>query len=133
MIEKPPDCGLKKAQGFVAQATNHAVLRVISATMPCTRRGDTMTREVLHQVVKASPIDGSRIAVTFENGVGGTYDCAYLMEDPYWARLKTPAYFRQVKAECGTLVWPGDLDVAPESVWERSIKDCSSHPTLTLH
>ena len=45
------------------------------------------------------------------------------MEDPYWARLKTPAYFRQVKAECGTLVWPGDLDVAPESVWERCTKE----------
>ncbi len=36
MIEKPPDCGLKKAQGFVVQATNHAVLRVISAAMPGT-------------------------------------------------------------------------------------------------
>ena len=82
-----------------------------------------MTREVLHQVIDASPLDGSRVAVTFENGVCGTYDCAYLMGDPYWARLKMPAYFRQVKAECGTLVWPGDLDVAPESVWERCTKE----------
>lgn len=82
-----------------------------------------MMRDVLHQVVKASPIDDSTVAVTFENGVCGTYDCTYLMEDSYWARLKMPGYFRQVKAECGTLVWPDDLDVAPESVWERCVKE----------
>ena len=83
-------------------------------------------RDVLHQVIKASPIGDSTVAVTFENGVCGTYDCAYLMEDPYWARLKLPGYFRQVKAECGTLVWPDDLDVAPESVWERCSKEQST-------
>ena len=40
-------------------------------------------RDVLHQVIKASPIGDSTVAVTFENGICGTYDCAYLMEDPY--------------------------------------------------
>lgn len=35
-----------------------------------------------------------------------------------WAKLKSPAFFRQVRAECGTLCWPEDIDVAPESVWE---------------
>ena len=44
-------------------------------------------RDVLHQVIKASPIGDSTVAVTFENGICGTYDCAYLMEDPYLERM----------------------------------------------
>ncbi len=74
--------------------------------------------EELHSVVKAEPMDGMKVHVVFDNGVEGVFDCAYLTSDPYWARLASPAFFRQVKAECGTLCWPGDIDVAPESVWE---------------
>ena len=38
--------------------------------------------------------------------------------DPYWAKLKSPAVFRQVRTGCGTLCWSEDIDVPPESVWE---------------
>ena len=74
--------------------------------------------EELHQVVAAEPLEGFRVLVSFENGVRGFFDCEYLTKDPYWAKLKSPAFFRQVRAECGTLCWPEDIDVAPESVWE---------------
>ena len=79
--------------------------------------------EELHQVISATPLDGLKVLVTFENGVKGVFDCEYLTEDPYWAKLKSPAFFRQVKAECGTLCWPEDIDVAPESVWEDVVRD----------
>lgn len=79
--------------------------------------------EELHQVISAKPLDGLKVFVTFENGVNGVFDCAYLTEDPYWAKLKSPAFFRQVRAECGTLCWPEDIDVAPESVWEDVVRD----------
>lgn len=74
--------------------------------------------EELYQVISAKPMDGFKVFVTFENGVSGIFDCEYLTADPYWAKLKSPALFRQVRAECGTLCWPEDIDIAPESVWE---------------
>ena len=74
--------------------------------------------EELHQVIAAEPMEGIRVLVSFENGVRGVFDCTYLTKDPYWAKLKSPAFFRQVKAEYGTLCWPEDIDVAPESIWE---------------
>ena len=40
----------------------------------------------------------------------------------YWACLKSPAYFRQVKAEYGMLCWPNDIDIAPEDVWEDAVR-----------
>ena len=78
--------------------------------------------EELHQVIAAEPMEGMRVLVSFENGVRGVFDCTYLTKDPYWAKLKSPAFFRQVKAEYGTLCWPEDIDVAPESVWEDASK-----------
>lgn len=79
--------------------------------------------EELHQVISAEPLEGMRVLVSFENGVRGVFDCTYLTNDPYWAKLKSPAFFRQVRAECGTLCWPQDIDVAPESVWEDASKN----------
>ena len=49
--------------------------------------------EELHQVVAAEPMDGFKVFVTFENGVSGVFDCEYLTSDPYWAKLKSPAFF----------------------------------------
>ena len=72
----------------------------------------------LHSVIEAEPLDGMQVKVVFDNGVSGIFDCSYLVKDPYWAKLSSPAFFRQVKAECGTLCWPEDIDVPPESVWE---------------
>ena len=79
---------------------------------------EVMIMEELHSVIAAEPMDGMKVLVTFENDVRGIFDCEYLTKDPYWAKLKSPTFFRQVKAECGTLCWPEDIDVAPESVWE---------------
>jgi len=80
-------------------------------------------REVLHQVMTAVPVDDTRVRVSFENGLTGVFDCAPYMRESYWHRLREPAYFRQVKAECGTLCWPNDIDVAPEDVWEECAFD----------
>ena len=45
------------------------------------------------------------------------------MKEDYWRCLSEPAYFRQVKAEYGTLCWPNDIDVAPEEVWQDAVRD----------
>ena len=71
-----------------------------------------------HSVIEAEPLNGMQVKVVIDNGVSGTFDCTYLLKDPYWAKLESPAFFRQVKAECGTLCWPEDMDMSPESVWE---------------
>jgi len=80
-------------------------------------------REVLHQVMTAVPVDDTHVRVSFENGISGVFDCAPYMKESYWQCLSEPSYFRQVKAEYGTLCWPNDIDVAPEDVWEECVFD----------
>lgn len=77
----------------------------------------------LHQIVSVTVIDDKRVRVAFENGVEGTFDCSSYMADKFWRRLADPAFFRLVRAEGGTLVWPGDIDIDPEEIWEDSVKD----------
>lgn len=74
--------------------------------------------EELHQILSAEPIDDMRVRVMFDTGAFGVFDCSPYMRDDYWASLRSPAFFRLVRAECGMLCWPGDIDIAPEDVWE---------------
>jgi len=74
-------------------------------------------------VVRATPRADYKVDVVFRNGVVGVYDCHPLLQDPFWAALKDEAFFKLVHAECGTLVWNDDIDIAPESVWEDSVKE----------
>ncbi len=78
---------------------------------------------VLHQVVAATPLDDRRIRVSFENGMGGVFDCTPYLQDKYWASLANPAFFRQVRVDCGTLCWPNDIDIDPEEIWDDCVKE----------
>lgn len=74
------------------------------------------------KTVSAKPLPDYKVAVVFNNGMDGVFDCKYLLDYETSAALADYAVFSQVRAEHGTLCWPGDIDVAPETVWEESVK-----------
>ncbi len=74
-------------------------------------------------VVSAEPLPDFRVRVVFDTGESGVFDCKHLLSDPFWNRLSDPAFFRLVRAAYGTLAWPDDIDIAPEDVWEGTVKD----------
>ena len=76
--------------------------------------------EQLHFVTEAAPCGKWNVKVRFDTGETGIFNCEYLTADPYWARLKDLDFFNTARAEYGTVVWDDNIDVAPESVWERS-------------
>ena len=78
--------------------------------------------EDLHQILSAEAVDGTHVRVSFDTGAVGIFDCAPYMKDSYWSRLNDPAFFRQVRAECGMLCWPEDIDIAPEDVWDDAVR-----------
>ena len=74
-------------------------------------------------VVSAEALPDFRVQVSFDTGETGVFDCKHLLSDPFWRRLSDPAFFRLVRVAYGTLVWPDDIDIAPEDVWEGTVKD----------
>lgn len=74
------------------------------------------------RVATVAPRDGYQLEITFSNGEVGVYDCAPLLDFGVFHELRDPGYFRQVRAESGTVVWPHEQDICPDTLYEDSKK-----------
>jgi hypothetical protein len=71
-------------------------------------------------LTEAKALDGYVVRVRFEDGTGGNVDLSYLTEyGGVFEPLKDPEFFSQLRAdaEAGTIVWPNDADIAPETLY----------------
>lgn len=69
------------------------------------------------QAVTALPDD--RLFVQFVDGLAGIVDLSALIASPkagVFARLRDRTLFEQVHVEMGAVVWPGELDLAPDAM-----------------
>lgn len=73
--------------------------------------------EELIRVKTAEPAEGYRIRVGFTDGTSRTIDFERDLTGPIFGPLKDLAFFRQVRVECGTLVWPNGADVCPDALY----------------
>lgn len=60
------------------------------------------------------------LRITFEDGSVRVYDARPLLAKPIYAPLQDTAFFMRAKAECGTVVWSDEIDIAPEHLYECS-------------
>jgi hypothetical protein len=74
------------------------------------------------RVKAVKPGDNYRLRITFTNGEKGIYDCRPLLNFGVFKELQDDAYFRQVRAENGTVVWPHEQDICPDTVYLNSVK-----------
>lgn len=75
----------------------------------------------LLDVVEVVVEHGYRLRLLFENGERRVFDMTpYLNKRPY-LHLKDARQFALAAVECGTVVWPGEIDIAPETLHERSL------------
>ncbi|MGI8411883.1 MAG: DUF2442 domain-containing protein [Solirubrobacteraceae bacterium] len=61
------------------------------------------------------------LRLTFADGLTGEIDVLDRMCGPVFAKARTPVGFASVTIdpETGTVVWPGDADLAPDTLYER--------------
>jgi Protein of unknown function (DUF2442) len=74
-------------------------------------------------LIEAQPLDGCAVHVRFEDGTTADVDLSYLLDyGGVFEPLRDPAYFVQLRAdaEAGTIVWPNDADIAPETLFVRA-------------
>lgn len=74
-------------------------------------------------LLEASPIQGYEVQVRFDDGLSARVDLSYLLDyGGVFEPLRDRAYFRRLRAdrEAGTIVWPNDADVAPETLYLRA-------------
>ncbi|MGD0517970.1 MAG: DUF2442 domain-containing protein [Thermoguttaceae bacterium] len=74
------------------------------------------------RVIDVKPLPNYRLEITFSNGQVGLYDCRHLLDFGVFKELRDESYFRQVRAENGTIVWPHEQDICPDTLYLDSEK-----------
>ena len=64
--------------------------------------------------------DNYQIELTYQNGEIRLFDMKPLLEEKPWNKIKSLPLFHQAKVEYGTIVWPGEIDIAPETLYMDS-------------
>ena len=76
-------------------------------------------------VTSATPVEGYRVQVCFDNGREGVADLTEALVGPMFEPLKDPGMFRtlRVDEELRTIVWPNGTDLAPEYIYFQAFRD----------
>ena len=80
------------------------------------------------RVTAVRPCTNYRLGITFANGETGVYDCRPLLGVGVFRELQDKSYFRQARAEGGTVVWPHEQDICPDTLYLDSVR---TRPRLT--
>jgi len=74
----------------------------------------------LLDVVKVEVKPGYQLYLEFENGEKRIFDMAPYMDRRPFTSLKAPPLFACAYVDYGTVVWPGNIDIAPETLYDHS-------------
>jgi hypothetical protein len=74
------------------------------------------------RVQRVTATNDYKLHVVFSNGEHGVYDCTPLLNFGVFKELQEPQYFRRVTCEHGTVVWPHDQDICPDTLYMESQK-----------
>ncbi|NTV66348.1 MAG: DUF2442 domain-containing protein [Chlorobaculum sp.] len=74
------------------------------------------------RVSKVTPLEEYKLRIEFNNGETGEYDCTPLLEFGVFKELKNVQYFKSVTVVGGTVAWPNEQDICPDTLYLDSIR-----------
>lgn len=77
------------------------------------------------RVTQVQALQDYCLHMEFENGEKRVYDCSGLLDFGVFKELKDPAYFRRAKVLDGTVVWPNEQDICPDTLYLDSQVDAA--------
>lgn len=75
----------------------------------------------METVINVRAREDFHLEVKFDTGETRVFDARPYLEKGVFRRLKDPAQFRQAYVAFDTVCWPGNLDIAPETLYDRSV------------
>jgi len=61
------------------------------------------------------------LVLTLNSGERRRFDIRPYLQYPVFHRLESPGYFSLARVDYGTVTWPGDIDIAPETLYGCSV------------
>jgi len=74
------------------------------------------------RVLQVTPTEDYKLHLVFSNGEEGIYDCHDLLNFGVFEELRDRNYFKKVVAVHGTVAWPHDQDICPDTLYLDSEK-----------
>ncbi len=73
------------------------------------------------EIVTAVRVQGDyQLELEFASGEVRIFDARPYLDRGVFQRLRDPSLFSQAFLACDTVCWPGNLDIAPETLYDRS-------------
>ena len=72
------------------------------------------------RVKSVAATDDYKLHLEFTNGETGVFDCSHLLNFGVFSELLDKHYFRQARVECGTVTWPHEQDICPDTLYLES-------------
>lgn len=76
--------------------------------------------EKLLDVIKVEPHKNNTLLLVFENQEKRLFDMTPYLDKKPFIKLKVSELFIKATVAYGTVVWPGNIDIAPETLWDYS-------------
>lgn len=70
------------------------------------------------RVEKVIPNDDYTLVLYFTNGDVRKFDVSPLLDQGVFSQLKDISIFKQAHVTYGTVEWPGEIDICPDTLYE---------------
>ena len=74
----------------------------------------------MESVIAVKTLDHFHLQLEFNTGETRVFDARPYLEKGIFQRLKDQRLFQQAFVGCDSVCWPGNLDIAPETLYDKS-------------
>ena len=75
-----------------------------------------------NELLRVTALDDFELLLEYAGGERRRFDMKPLLIMKPWTRVASRATFALVRVEYGTAVWPGNVEVAPETLYLDSVR-----------
>jgi hypothetical protein len=93
----------------------HDAGRPLCPSIPCAKTPE----QLMERVISVDTLDGHKLNILFNNGVRKVFDVSPYLSKGLFSRLRDPELFKQAYVAYDTMCWPGNLDIAPATLFDR--------------
>jgi hypothetical protein len=79
---------------------------------------------MLLDVVNVKTTPDFQLDLDFQNGEHRRFDMKPLLTMRPWSRIASEQLFHRAVVAYGTVIWPGEIDIAPETLYDDSVPLC---------
>ena len=76
---------------------------------------------MLLDIIKVTVQSDFILLLEFENGERRSFNMKTYLDQKPWIRLKSGNMFQGAFGENGTVAWPGNINIDPETLYEKSV------------